>query len=480
MLLLNTDHRVILANPLGKKDLTALADAEVGDTLTRLANHPLEELLTSPPRGLWHELEADDRIFAIVARPIENGPTPRGWVLAIRDVTKQREFEHHVQQQERLAAIGQLAAGIAHDFNNIMAVISLYAGMSLRTAELPETIYERLGTIDQQAHRAGDLIQQILDFSRRAVLERQPMELMTFLKELTKLLDRTLPENIQIDLSAQEDEYMVNADPTRVQQAIMNLATNARDAMPEGGQLHIGLEKVWVAKRKSAPLPEMEPGEWVRLTVADTGYGIPADALPHIYDPFFSTKEPGKGTGLGLPQVYGIVKQHEGYIDVESQEDEGTTFTVYLPSLAKQQPESVAYETEMLVQGQGQLILVVEDDASTRMALADSLELLNYQVTEATNGREALAIFEQNAMQIALVLSDMVMPEMGGKALLYALQERALRERSETAKIILLTGHPLDEGTFEELKPQGLQDWLLKPLSIEQLSQVVARALEEE
>jgi len=485
MLLLDTDYRVILANPLGKKELITLANAEIGDTLTHLANRPLEELLTSPPRGLWHELKADSRIFAIVARPIENGPTPRGWVLVIREVTKQRELEHHVQQQERLAAIGQLAAGIAHDFNNIMAVISLYAGMSLRTTELPEKIYERLETIDQQAHRASDLIQQILDFGRRAVLERLPMELGMFLKELAKLLGRTLPENIKIDLVIDSDEYTVNADPTRVQQMIMNLATNARDAMPEGGQLHISLEKVRVAKRKSAPLPEMAPGEWVCITVSDTGCGIPTDALPHIYDPFFTTKEPGRGTGLGLPQVYGIVKQHEGCIDVESQEGKGTTFTIYLPSLAQLQPESVSHETEALVQGQGQLILVVEDDAATRAALVDSLELLNYRVVETVNGREALSIFEQHAgqadpaQQIALVLSDMVMPEMGGRALLHALQERALRERSKTAKVILLTGHPLDEETLEDLKPHGLHGWLLKPLSIERLSQVVAEALEE-
>jgi signal transduction histidine kinase/ActR/RegA family two-component response regulator len=479
VILLDIKNRVIMANPLGRKDLAVLADTLTGGTLTRLGEHPLPEFLTSPPQGLWHEVSAEGRTFQVIARPIETGPTPGGWVLVIRDITQQREIERRVHQQERLAAVGQLAAGIAHDFNNIMAVISLYAGMSLRTAELPEKIYERLETIDQQAHRASDLIQQILDFSRRAVLERLPMELGMFLKEQVKLLRRTLPENIKIDLIVGSDEYMVNADLTRVQQMIMNLATNARDSMPEGGQLHIGLEKVWIASPQDAPLPDMEPGEWVRVTVADTGCGIPADVLPHIYDPFFTTKPVGMGTGLGLSQVYGIVKQHEGYIDVKSQKGEGATFTIYLPSLAQLQPETVSQETEALVQGQGQLILVVEDDAATRAALVDSLELLNYRVIETANGREALSIFEQRtnqadaAEQISLVLSDMVMPEMGGRALLHA-----LRERSETAKIILLTGHPLDEETFEDLKPHGLQDWLLKPLSIERLSQTVAQALE--
>jgi two-component system, cell cycle sensor histidine kinase and response regulator CckA len=481
VILLDIENHVVLANPLGRRDLAILADTLVGGTLLQLGNRPLAELLTSPPEGLWHELSAEGQTFQVIARPIEESATPKGWVLIIRDITQQREVERRIQQQERLAAVGQLAAGIAHDFNNIMAVITLYAGMSLRTSQVPQKVYERLEIIDQQARRASDLIQQILDFSRRAVLERHPMELMTFLKEQAKLLRRTLPENIQIDLTADEDEYMVNADLTRVQQMIMNLATNARDAMPEGGQLRIGLEKVWITDPKNAPLPEMTPGEWVCVTVADTGSGIPADVLPHIYDPFFTTKPVGSGTGLGLSQVYGIVKQHEGYIDVTTWEGEGTTFAIYLPSLAQRQPETTSYEAETLIQGQGQTILVVEDDAATRAALVDSLELLNYRVIETANGREALAILEQQAgradaaEQIALVLSDMVMPEMGGRALLHALREKPLNTR-----IVFLTGHPLDEETFEDLHSQGLQGWLLKPLSIEQLSQTLAQALEEE
>ena len=483
VILLDTDSRIILANPLGREDLTILADTLVGGILTRLGDRQLPKVLTSPPQGLWHEVTAKERVFQVIARPIEIGPIPRGWVLVIHEVTQQREIEQRIQQQERLAAVGQLAAGIAHDFNNIMAVISLYAGMSLRTADLPTKFCDRLETIDQQARRASDLIQQILDFSRRAVLERQPMELMAFLKEQVKLLERTLPENIRVDMEIGEDEYIVNADPTRVQQAIMNLATNARDAMPEGGQLRINLAKIQITERKDAPLPDMEPGEWVCVTVADTGTGISPDVLPHIYDPFFTTKPVGLGTGLGLSQVYGIVKQHEGHIDVTTQEGEGTTFVLYLPAIAPQRPKPSHYETEMLIQGQGQTILVVEDDNATRAALTDSLELLDYRVLETTNGQEALSILEQYASrsptdpepEIELVLSDVVMPGMGGRALFHALKERNL-----TVKVVLLTGHPLDEGELEGLRSQGLGGWLLKPLSIERLSQVVAEALEQE
>jgi two-component system cell cycle sensor histidine kinase/response regulator CckA len=472
VILLDPDLRVLLANPLGKKDLDTLASAQVGDVLTHLGGRPIEELLTSPPKGLWHEVTIEHRSFQAIARSIENGPTPKGWVLVVRDVTQQREVERRLQQQERLSTVGQLAAGMAHDFNNIMAVIALYAGLSLRASDLSEEMRERLQTISEQAYRASSLIQQILDFSRRAVLERGPLDLVAFLKDQIQLLQRTLPEHIQIDMSYDEDEYTVNADPTRIQQAVMNLATNARDAMPEGGHLHFALERIAFGERDTPPLPEMKPGRWICLTVTDTGAGIPPEMQPHVFDPFFTTKEPGKGSGLGLPQVYGIVKQHEGHIDFATEPGLGTTFTLYLPALSVPQPPATAVESEPLPQGQGQTILVVEDGAATRRALVESLKVLNYQVLEATNGQQALEVFEQHIGAIDLVLSDVVMPEMGGKALLHALQARA-----PSVRVVLLTGHPLDERELEDLRALGLRSWALKPLSLEQLARVMAEAL---
>jgi len=484
VLLLDTDGRVMLANPVAKRDLAVLAEAKVGDTLTHLGDRSLAELLTSPlTKGLWHEVTMDDRVFEVIARPMENGPEPEIWVLVISDVTREREIQRYSQQQERLATVGQLAAGISHDFNNIMATIVLYAHMLLRKEDLLPPDRERLVTINQQALHATSLIQQILDFSRRSVLERQPLDLSPLLKEQVKLLERTLPESIQIDLSYGLDKYTVNADPTRVQQVMMNLALNARDAMPEGGNLHFGLERIQVKPGESPPLPGMAEGEWVQVTVSDTGTGVPPDVLPHIFDPFFTTKALGEGSGLGLAQVHGIVKLHGGEVDVQSQVGQGTTFTIYLPALPVHAPEAVALELPALVKGQGETILVVEDNTATREALVDSLELLNYRVLEAANGREALAIFEQQTSEvsedfrslekgrIALVLSDVVMPEMGGQALFHA-----LRQRDPTVKVVLLTGHPLEK-ELENLQAQGLSGWLLKPPSLEQLAQMVARAL---
>jgi CheY-like chemotaxis protein len=217
----------------------------------------------------------------------------------------------------------------------------------------------------------------------------------------------------------------------------------------------------------------MGAGAWVRVQVTDSGSGIPPDALPHIYEPFFTTKERGKGTGLGLAQVYGIVKQHEGHIGVSTEVGEGTTFTLYLPALLSTPTESPALQAADLVQGQGETILVVEDDAALRQALSSTLEQLNYRVLEATNGREALDILNQRTGEVSLVLSDLVMPEMGGGALFRAMQERGM-----TLPMMMLSGHPL-ENELDNLQAQGMAGWLVKPPNLEQLSLLLAQVLQE-
>ena len=242
--------------------------------------------------------------------------------------------------------------------------------------------------------------------------------------------------------------------------------------MPKGGELRIGLERIRIQSGETPPRPEMEAGEWLRATVTDSGTGISSEVRPHIFDPFFTTKERGEGTGLGLAQVYGIVKQHEGHIDVTTKVGEGTTFTLYLPVLLVPQVAMPAEEERALTRGHGETILVVEDDLSLREALVDSLEMLNYQVLEAEDGREALATFEQHGDEIALVLSDVVMPEMGGTALF-----QALRQRDPAVKVVLLTGYPMGE-EIEDLKSEGIIEPLQKPPSLDQLARVVARAIQ--
>jgi two-component system cell cycle sensor histidine kinase/response regulator CckA len=476
VILLDASGTVILANPVAENDLKVLAGVTAGETLHRLGNRSIDDLLTSPPKGFWHEVEGDgNRTFEVIARPIETSSAPGGWVVVIRDVTQERMIQRRAQQQERLAAVGQLAAGIAHDFNNIIAVIVLYAQIIRQTAALPPKAQEKLLIIAEQAHRATALIEQVLDFSRRSALERRPMDLLLFLKEQVKLLERTLPENIAVKLTYEvADSYIANADPTRIQQTIMNLVVNARDAMPDGGELRLELA-LCAFEGETMPLPDMTPGQWIRLTVSDTGTGIAPDVLPHVFDPFFTTKAPGQGTGLGLAQVYGIVRQHDGYIDLASRPGQGTAFTLYFPYGAEQQFEAPALNGETLIRGHGETILVVEDDAAIRSALSASLELLNYRVLAARNGVEALALWDTNRAVIGLVLSDVVMPEMGGIALFHALQQR-----DPAVKVMLLTGHMLEqhlEDQLKMLKARGLAEWMQKPPALTKLAETIAAIL---
>jgi CheY-like chemotaxis protein len=367
--------------------------------------------------------------------------------------------------------VGQLAAGIAHDFNNIMATIILYIRLLQQAEGLRDRDRERLATINQQAWHATRMIEQILDFSRRTILERRPIDLLPLLKEQIKLLKHTLPEHIQIDLDYEQDEYTIRADPTRMQQVLTNLAVNARDAMPEGGHLYIALERLVVEGDLASPLPEMDPGDWIRVMVSDTGTGIPVDVLPHIFEPFFTTKAPGEGSGLGLAQVHGIVGLHGGHIDVDTHVGQGTTFMIYLPAL-KVRLAAVSFpDIATMPHGQGQVILIVEDSDEVRDALQASLEELNYQVLAVPNGQEALSLMEERGPHVDLVLSDVVMPVMGGIALFHA-----LRKKGWYMPVILLTGHAMDE-ELEALCEKGLASWLAKPPKFERLAQEITRAL---
>lgn len=254
VLLLNQSDEILLANPQGQEYLASLAKVKTDNQITHLGDTPLETLQTSPLMGQWHEVRENGRVFQVITHPVETGPVPQGWVLVLRDVTEQQEVPKQLQQQERLAAIGQVAAGIAHDFNNILAVIVLYAQILERTPELSAKQQQQLNTIAWQAQQGAELIQQILDFSRRSVLAKQQFGLLALLQKEISLLQRTLPEHIEIKLISEPGDYLLQADPTRLQQTIMNLSINARDAMPHGGQLRFDTGKNPGEKCQTRPL----------------------------------------------------------------------------------------------------------------------------------------------------------------------------------------------------------------------------------
>jgi two-component system cell cycle sensor histidine kinase/response regulator CckA len=477
IILLDNEHHILLANPLAEAYLAQhLATPDVlthNQPLTQLGDCPIAHLLDSPAQIPWRTINAPDRIFEGVAWPVVAGPTPGGWIIILHDATEERAIEEQLRRQERLAVIGQLAAGVAHDFNNSMSVISAYAQMLMQAPELSERDRQRAISIDQQSIRATKMIRQILNFSRQSPVEHQQIDLLALLKEQVALLRQTLPENIEIELNAvqcADTPYIIKGDPTRLQQMVMNLAVNARDAITDSGVLRFELAHVLVTHTQDAPPSNMKPGVWLHLTVADSGAGMPPEVLEHIFEPFFTTKTTGEGTGLGLAQVRGIVAQHDGLIDVASRPGEGTHFDIFLPAAIA--ASGMTNDLVMSVtKGHGEHVLLVEDHAPLRTTLVELVAAWNYRVEAAINGEDALVKIKETAEPFRLIVSDVVMPKLGGVGLL-----RALRKAGDATPLILLTGYPMGN-ELESLREHGLSGWLAKPPDAEQLSRMIADVL---
>ena len=468
VILLDSDFRILVANPLGRSMVRDLNPDMVDGLLSQVGVYPIQETIAHHEDHLPFEISVEgppSRYFEVQVRPI--GHPNHQWLLTLREVTQERNNQARIQMHERLATVGQLAAGIAHDFNNIMAAILVYADLLQNDPNQPPLNHDRLEIIQQQVERAASLIRQILDFSRRSVMDQSPLDLLPFIKELDKMFERVMPETIRSELSYHAGTFMVNADPTRLQQVFMNLALNARDAMPDGGVLKFEIDKLVVRPGDLPPIADLGPGDWIRITVRDTGRGIPADVIPHIFEPFFTTKPVGQGTGLGLAQVYGIIKQHDGFIDVTSQPGKGAAFNIFLPALSTGHKTEIEEEIQPMIDGQGDAVLVVEDDRSTLQALKVLLEAHNYVVYTASNGDDAVKLFEESREPISLVVSDVVMPRMGGIALY-----RSLQERSPGLKMLFVTGHPLEEESQAMLEG-GSVHWLQKPFSMQEFRKAV-------
>jgi two-component system cell cycle sensor histidine kinase/response regulator CckA len=399
------------------------------------------------------------------------------------DVTERQTLEAQIHRQERLAAVGQLAGGIAHDFNNFLTTIIMYAGLIQRAKRLPGEVVPLTQVIMSESRRASQLVRQVLDFSRRSAMQVEPVDLWSFVQETIDILRKTLAENIELSMESLPGEYVVNADPTRIQQVLMNLALNARDAMPEGGKLQVSLSRVYavhtdsLAEKKLGSVsatPALTSGDWVRLSITDTGTGMTENVRAHLFEPFFTTKGL-KGTGLGLAQVYGIVKQHGGEIDVETELGCGTTFHIDLPVYQRESPrEEEAPATAFFAhEGHGETILLVEDEENVRGAGLRALESLGYRVLAASNGGVALSLYEaaDGGKGIDLVVTDLMMPGMGGRELL-----RRLREINPGVKAVAVTGHVLRE-ELAALREEGLVEVVYKPLDINTLAAVVSRVL---
>ncbi len=478
--LLDKDWRVVFTNPIGKQDLAELTNIGEGDVISHLGVYPIEDLRDAAAKGSSNKIVVEGppiRVFELDIEPVKEGRD--GWVLMIRDVTEEQEVQVRAQLQDRLAAVGQLAAGIAHDFNNTLTVIIGYGELLDMLPDVPDSLKGKLKTIVKYGRRAEQMIGQILDFSRQTTAKQSAIDLAPFLKEAVKLLTRTLPENIKVTADFGKGDYIVKANIAQLQEVVTNLAVNGRDAMRDGGRLGIGLskfhlgvgEKLHLKTSNSEIVPKLGAGEWVVLSVSDTGTGIPPEILSRIYEPFFSTKKRGEGTGLGMSQVYGIVKQHGGYIDIDTTEGKGTTFLIYL-RLVREKAAPLEEVEQGFPEGQGETILLVEDEESVREVIQGMLEPLNYRVIAAIDGREALDVLDSESENVAVVLTDLVMPEMGGEELILK-----LREQGNSVPVVVMTGYQMKKETELDSKIQG---YLRKPLGILKLAQAIRGALKRQ
>ena len=388
------------------------------------------------------------------------------------DVTREAQLEHQLRQAQKMEAIGQLAGGVAHDFNNILTAFMMSLSGLQRKQDLDADIREGLQDLETGATRASTLTRQLLMFSRRSVLNVRKLDLNDVVADMLKMLGHLLGEHIDINFEPTDKPPLVKADAGMMEQVLMNLAVNARDAMPKGGQITIAVEAVAINRAQAVAHPERRVGHFICLSVADTGCGMDEATQKRIFEPFFTTKALGKGTGLGLATVYGIVAQHRGWVEVQSQPGQGATFRVFLPAIASSSAAKESEKPQRIPTGH-ETLLLVEDEPDLRQNLAHTLRVWGYRVLEAANGRQALAFWESHAPEIDLLLTDVVMPEgMMGLEL-----AEKLRAEKPHLKVIISSGYSA------EMAAQGINSsagmvHLPKPYSAAVLGRTVRDCLD--
>jgi PAS domain S-box-containing protein len=473
---------------------------DVNERLVKVTGLAREELIGHTPGDLllWEKPEIADRWYeALVCEklvrdqpakirsrdgslremlvslsPVAVNGHPHALLLA-QDISERALLERQLRQAQKMEAIGQLAAGVAHDFNNILTVIQGHAGLLKHTLTASNLDTKSLDQISHSAMRAATLVRQLLMFSRKQVMQIRHLDLNELLRNASKMLERLVGEHVTIEFQPEEELPAIFADGSMMEQIAMNLAVNARDAMPNGGHVTIRTSLEFI-RREATPLdPEVRNGQFVCLTFSDTGTGMDSQILGRIFEPFFTTKPAGKGTGLGLSTVFGIVRQHRGWLEVDSAPNIGTVFRVYFPA-TNQPAERMELAVDTSLRTGRETVLVAEDEEPLRQMVVDVLKLQGYTVLEAESGRHALDVWEQANRPIDLLLTDMVMPGgvMGGE-----LAERLVK-RSPSLKVIYTSGYSPGMAGKDTSLLASL-NFLPKPYSIGKLAQFVREVLDQ-
>jgi PAS domain S-box-containing protein len=417
------------------------------------------------------------RWFEVTAHPVVGAQgAVTGSVQVLADITQRKELEEQLRQGQKMEAVGRLAGGVAHDFNNLLTAILGNAALLLDRLPPQETEHELAATIERAAWRAAELTRQLLGFSRQTLLWLQPLNLNDPITEVVGILRRTIDPRIALDVRCAPDLWLVQADPGQMSQVLMNLCLNARDAMPEGGRLTLATRNQAVEDGYARDHLEARPGPFVCLSVTDTGHGIPPDLLPRIFEPFFTTKEPGKGTGLGLAMVFGIVKQHRGWVECHSEPGRGTRFDIYLPRLeqvpaAHSPTPAPALASPAPSPGGTETVLLADDNAMLRNLAATLLGRNGFQVLLAEDGQEAVELYRKERDHIDLVVLDLIMPRLSGQDAL-----RELRQINPDLRAVFVSGYA--DTQVDESEKAGVLGFINKPYRERDLIQAVRTALD--
>jgi len=395
-----------------------------------------------------------------------------GFLTVATDITEQRSMERQLLRTQRLESVGSLVSGIAHDLNNVLAPIRM--SLDLFREKLPDPETQRtLDALDSCVGRGADLIRNVLTFARGVQSERAPIQLRHLIMETREVVSQTMPKSVTTQTHIARDLWSVTADATQLHQVLMNLCVNARDAMPEGGALKIYASNVVIDHTGIPNNSNATPGPYVLIEIADTGCGIPAEIQRKVFEPFFTTKEVGRGTGLGLSTVAGIVRNHHGFISLYSEVGRGSSFRIYLPGIRESQDAAGAV-AEPLPLGKGEWILLVDDEASVRDIARLTLETHGYHVIEARDGAEGLALYAMNHTEIQLVICDMDMPVMNGTGMI-----RSLERINPGVRVISASGLVLDEQVPGSSSAGRIRVHLRKPYTARELLLMVDEVLHQ-
>jgi len=430
----------------------------------RKKGHVISESIHVAKDGKRIPVEVNSRIVQFAGRPA---------VLAsARDVTARRALEHQLNQAVKMEAVGLLAGGVAHDFNNNLTPIFAVCGLLLNKLNKDHPLYQDLLEIRDAAERCASLIRQLMAFGRKQILEPKVINLNDVVTRMEKILIRTIGEDVGLVKSLESKLHPTRADAGQIEQIIVNLAVNARDAMPQGGKLTIETQNVSLDEEYCQNHLELKPGEYVMLAMTDTGTGMGKSTQQHIFEPFFTTKEKGKGTGLGLSTVYGIVKQSGGNIELYSELGKGTTFKIYLPASALGAETAATVASPAEPPRGSETIMVVEDNGIVRKVMKRILKSIGYSVIEAGSGEEAVRICEQSKGKIDLLITDMVMPGMTGREL-----SNLLTDKYPGLKVIFVSGYTDDAISHHGVLEPGMF-FIQKPFVVQALAEKIREALD--